>query len=427
MVIPALPVETNDLADIAVAWKTSDGDAMAKIAPRLFSIWEITRYLIPIAPAHLRRVLRNKPDLPQGRTGDGDRDARWFSLDDVHRLRKHFSDEGARHKNYLPYRPDRLPAQVVCCAHTAQGTGQTTLAVHLAVAAALDGYRVLAIDLDPQGDLTTILGGVPKPVTAATLMARHHCEYLQDENRLRVSRGDLPVPLEPILSEALSINKEELIDRSRWSGVDLLPSGPDLAAADVRTARWQQSGRAWRPWDWLGAENRKAGLFESYDLIVIDTPPGLGILSISGITASDLLLTPTGAAADCFAATAAFFKLLHQSLSEIEAQENLMAKALGSASTRFNWDAVRTILTQYDPTGPGDMTALMENGPARMLLPARQDMTPLIGVGQGRARCIYDVDYRDFTRETYVTARRSFDETYTEIKEIFTRNWRHTE
>ena len=49
---------------------------------RLFSTWEITKYLIPVAPAHFRRVLRQNPDLPQGRS-DTEGGAKWFTLDEV--------------------------------------------------------------------------------------------------------------------------------------------------------------------------------------------------------------------------------------------------------------------------------------------------------------------------------------------------------
>ena len=53
---------------------------------RLFSTWEITRYLIPVAPAHFRRVLKQNPDLPQGRS-ETEGGAKWFTLDEVLRLK----------------------------------------------------------------------------------------------------------------------------------------------------------------------------------------------------------------------------------------------------------------------------------------------------------------------------------------------------
>jgi hypothetical protein len=125
---------------------------------RRFSTWEITRYLIPVAPAHFRRVLRANPDLPQGlsQTEGG---AKWFTLDEVLRLRAHFAAEGSRTKEYLPYRPKGLPAKIVAVANFKGGVGKTSTAAHLAMSAALDGYRVLVVDLDSQGSMTSIFGG----------------------------------------------------------------------------------------------------------------------------------------------------------------------------------------------------------------------------------------------------------------------------
>ena len=121
-----------------------------------FSTWEITRYLIPVAPAHFRRVLRANPALPQGRS-ETDGGAKWFTLDEVLRLRAHFAAEGSRAKPYRPWRPAGLPAKVAAIANFKGGVGKTSMAAHLAMSAALDGYRVLVVDLDSQGSMTSDL------------------------------------------------------------------------------------------------------------------------------------------------------------------------------------------------------------------------------------------------------------------------------
>ena len=125
---------------------------------RLFSTWEITRYLIPVAQAHFRRVLKANPDLPQGRS-ETDGGAKWFALDEVLRLRAHFAAIGSRAKEYTPYRPAGLAAKMVAVANFKGGVGKTSTAAHLAMSAALDGYKVLVIDLDSQGSMTSIFGG----------------------------------------------------------------------------------------------------------------------------------------------------------------------------------------------------------------------------------------------------------------------------
>ena len=102
------PVGTRDFAAIAGACVRGREDlagrgheAGGRKTLRLFSTWEITRYLIPVAPAHFRRVLRANPTLPQGRT-ETEGGAKWFTLDEVLRLRAHFAAEGSRAKPYLP-------------------------------------------------------------------------------------------------------------------------------------------------------------------------------------------------------------------------------------------------------------------------------------------------------------------------------------
>ncbi len=106
---------TGDFAAIAEACARGRDDLRAQgHAPdgrktlRRFSTWEITRYLIPVAQAHFRRVLRAHPDLPQGRS-ETEGGAKWFTLDEVLRLRAHFAAEGSRTKEYRALAP-RGPA-----------------------------------------------------------------------------------------------------------------------------------------------------------------------------------------------------------------------------------------------------------------------------------------------------------------------------
>ncbi|MDA8586548.1 AAA family ATPase, partial [Rhodobacteraceae bacterium] len=160
------PVTTQRFAK-AAAFATKGREDLAKrgYAPdgkkrlRKFSTWEICRYLIPVAAAHFRRVLKANPELPQG-VGEGG--SKWFTLEEVLALRAHFATEGASGREYLPYRPKGVPAKVLAVANFKGGVGKTSTCAHLAMSAALDGYKVLVIDLDSQGSMTSIMGGTVK-------------------------------------------------------------------------------------------------------------------------------------------------------------------------------------------------------------------------------------------------------------------------
>ncbi|MFN7052695.1 MAG: AAA family ATPase, partial [Gemmobacter sp.] len=123
---------------------------------RKFSMWEVTRYLLPIAGAHLRRVLKAHPELPQG---EGDSNSRFFTLEEVLQLRDFLAREGSPAKEYRPWRPAGLPAKICAVTNFKGGSGKTTTCAHLAMAAALDGYKVLVLDLDSQASMTSLLGG----------------------------------------------------------------------------------------------------------------------------------------------------------------------------------------------------------------------------------------------------------------------------
>jgi chromosome partitioning protein len=97
---------------------------------RRFSTWEICRYLIPVAPAHFRRVIKMNPDLPQG-VGEGG--SKWFSLEEVLALRDHFAEEGMANREYRPWKPEGAAAKVVGVANFKGGVGKTSTAAHLAM------------------------------------------------------------------------------------------------------------------------------------------------------------------------------------------------------------------------------------------------------------------------------------------------------
>jgi chromosome partitioning protein len=180
---------------------------------------------------------------------------------------------------------------IISIANQKGGCGKTTTAVNLGSVLARK-HKVLLIDIDPQGNLTTSFG----------------------VNKGELNRTMYDVMLDGGLEKAII----------RKDGIDIVPSIIDLAGAEV-----QLSGRMGREYI-LANELRK--LAGQYDFIIIDTPPSLGVFTINALVASDYVLIPV---------QAEFFALegLTQLLSVVDLVNTRLGrtlKILGMVVTMFN-------------------------------------------------------------------------------------------
>src|SRR3954454_4437067 len=130
----------------------------AKKSLRRFSSGEAAG-LVGVDPGCLRRLSLEgrgpQPDVSQaGR--------RSYSIEDIQALRVYLDESGKADRRYLPCRRGNEHFQVICVVNFKGGSGKTTTSAHLAQHLALRGYRVLAIDLDPQASLSALHGYQPE-------------------------------------------------------------------------------------------------------------------------------------------------------------------------------------------------------------------------------------------------------------------------
>jgi chromosome partitioning protein len=176
---------------------------------RRFTSGEVAE-LLGVKDAYLRK-LSLEGRGPQPETGAGGR--RLYTPEDIVALR-HLLESGAKTPGtYLPGRRDGDHLQVITVINFKGGSGKTTTAAHLAQKCALDGYRVLAIDLDPQASLSALHGFQPE------------FDLLDGGTLYDAIRYEDPVPL------------RDVIRKTYFTNLDLIPGNLDLMEFEHETPR----------------------------------------------------------------------------------------------------------------------------------------------------------------------------------------------
>ena len=374
--------------------------------PRRFSIWEITSWILPMAPEHLRRVLAAHPDLPQGQAGT-EGGTRWFTAPDIARLRAHFAGPTQRPR-WLPRRPETARAPLITLAQPLGRSGRSRAALTLAVGASLAGWRVLMIEADPAGTLARTLRCDGAGDGVLSILAREAAQTLRRLNEGRFNRGEVPLPVDDLLASAQGLRLNSLIRPSRWPGLDLLApadpglaetdlGGSGLALADLRIGDWRQMLRGWQPWGALARALDEAGpasLRGRYDFILCDPGPGLGPLALSMLASADVLLAPLRpGGADRLTLG---LEALGAAMALVQSEAQMTARALGQGAPDMGWRSLAVLaMGAGSPALPAGFAAK----PGVHLLSAALPDSP------GGASHLYDIDYRSLGRLAYAPLR----------------------
>jgi chromosome partitioning protein len=202
-------------------------------------------------------------------------------------------------------------ATIVAVANQKGGVGKTTTAVNLSAYLAL-GLRVLLVDLDPQANATSSLG--------------------LDPNGVELSTYDALIGQAPLRAAIVNSGRPQL---------DLAPSSRALAGAQVELVELPDREHRLR--------NALADVLDDYDVVLVDCPPSLGILTLNALVAADLLLAPV----QCEYLALEGVAQLMETIDLIRATLNPRLELLGMLMTMYDPRTRLSPQVEYEPTSRG--------------------------------------------------------------------------
>ena len=357
-------------------------DARKELRP--FTSAEAAEFL-GMDPARLRK-LHFDGKIPEVEM-DG-RGRRLYSGANIVEMRRVLDAQSRKHGQFLPGRREGDRLQVIAVANYKGGSSKTTTAIHLAQRLALRGYRVLAIDIDPQGSLTTMFGYTPET------------EFQSGGNIYDAIRYDDPVPM------------HEVIRKTYFPNLDLAASGLVLAEFEHETPRALNERREPMFFKRLGLAIDQVEA--DYDVVVIDCPPQLGFLTMSAlIAATTVLITVIPSMLDI----ASMNQFLQMTAGLLNVVSNYGAS--------LEYDHLKFLITRFEPSdGPqaqmaGFLRALFTD---QVMTHTFLKSTAVSDAGLTQ-QTLYEVDRGEFNRNTYDRAVESINSVVGEMEELIQAAW----
>ena len=286
-------------------------------------------------------------------------------------------------------RPAGAEAICIAVANFKGGVGKTTTTMTLAQGLTLRGHRVLVIDCDPQGSLTTLFGILP-------------------DTEVEEAQTILPVCMGQQASIAPAIQS------SYWHNLDLVCAAPLLFAAEFGLPARQMREEGFEFWNALNlALDDVRG---QYDVVLLDTPPALSYVTINALMASDGILMPLPPNALDAASAAQFWRLFSDLTGDLVMHRGVTKE----------FDFVRVLLTRVDNQ---DATAAVVRewiGKTYegKVLPAEIPKTAVASSSAAEFGTVYDIGRYEGNQRTYKRALDAYDKVTELLEEIIRASWR---
>jgi chromosome partitioning protein len=273
-------------------------------------------------------------------------------------------------------RDPKLAAGVcISVANFKGGVSKTTTAAALAQGLSLRGHKVLVIDTDPQGSLTTLFGVMPDT------------EVEEDQTILPLCAGETDCIM-------------PAIRQTYWDGIDLVAAAPVLFNAEFLLPARQKNEPDFAFWRVLDSGLDEAR--EVYDVILVDTPPSLSYITINALIAAEGIVMPLPPNALDFASSAQFWSLFTEVCGGL-------FRSRGDDKKYYFVDVVLSRVDRSDAVS----TAVREwiiSAYGSKVLPIEIPKTSIAATASAEFGTVYDLDASSAQAKTLKRARDAYDQ-----------------
>ncbi|MEM9969462.1 MAG: plasmid partitioning protein RepA [Pseudomonadota bacterium] len=351
---------------------------------RLFSATEVAE-LLGVSGQFLRKghADGSLPEPEENRNG-----RRFYTGAEIWQMREVLEASSRSPGKYLPGRRDDDKLQIIQLMNFKGGSAKSTAAIHLCHYFALNGYRVLAVDLDPQGSLTGFCG-------------------LQTELEF-----DGPTVYDALRYEDPLPFSDVIVD-TYFPGLDLAPARLILSEFETETA--VNAGRGTAFFERLA--DAIAPVEADYDVVIIDSPPALGFLTLTGLYAATSVIVPMTPSMLDLASTQQFIEMTSAYLGVIE-----------DTGVRMDQDFFSFLITRDDPSDipSQQIVSLMRALFQDRIIASTALRSTAIGDAAMLKMSIYEVARSEMTRSTYDRARASMDAVGADVADMVQKAWGRT-